>query len=237
MAEIFPDRLNSGRPPGKIRWRTLAMIIMITGAAGFAVALVFYNENVLCLSVSTLTTLAGLGLLITARRRGWEPADEVERRHSPEPGAFRSARSGSIPRGLRAYRPAQAPIVDPAAPAGAAQGRVGPVEARLVDQVQAIFTAQGAYVTVETLRLDRSVLRVTTPNGVEHIALVLENQSPAEAAEGRALLALLNQPDASLNGLGFVISAGGFSPSAYRWAEGRGQIRLVSADELDELGI
>lgn len=44
MAEIFPDRLNSGRPPGKIRWRTLAMIIMITGAAGFAVALVFYNE-------------------------------------------------------------------------------------------------------------------------------------------------------------------------------------------------
>lgn len=246
MAERFPRSPGSGRPSRLIRWRMLAISIMVAGALGFALTLFLFNEDLFCLSSSTLLTLAGLGLLITARRRGWEPPE----RDQPQGSVLgrsawpRPILGNPVPRGLRAAsmarRPSQSPLlVDDAGTGRSAvqEEPVGPVEVLLAEQVQTILAGQGARITVLSRSADRSILRITTPSGQEHIALVMEGLAPAEAVEGRALLALLSQGSGRQAGLGYLIAAGGFSSSAYRWAADRGQIRLVGADELEELSM
>jgi hypothetical protein len=253
---------GSSRRPGFLRYRTLAILVMLAGAAAFAVTVLAFEGDVLCLSASTLVTLVGLGINVGARRMGWDPAETAKRdRQAAEPGIPPPTRRGSVPPGLRRKSSggvppegrgagARSPLFptpeiarqNPMPPRTAPEPpRMIPPEDDLVfpsgplaDEVIAVLEERGAEVQVTSSREDRCVLQVRSPNGRLVTALVLEGPELVEVSEARALVALVN---AEGSALGLLIAAGGFAPRTYAWASMRQNIRLVASDELDELGI
>jgi hypothetical protein len=103
----------------------------------------------------------------------------------------------------------------------------------LMDAVITVFESQGARVNIETRREDRGILSIQAADGLMYTALVLEQPDTMTVADVRALNALMGS-SGSVGG--YLISAGAFSQQAYDWA-GQRRIRLVAADEIDELGI
>ncbi len=236
MSLSYPNPTNSSSKK-PVRWRLIAILIMVAGAIGFAIGLLVFDQQILCLALSTLLTLAGLGLNITARRKGWtSPQESGEVKESRSAAAARWLRRSRAPRGLRGSPrsvPVQAPMAVP--PSDAKKTVMfGPIPGSLPDRVITILEAQGAKVTVESKAEGRGILGITTEEGQRYIAMILESGSPVDVRDVRSLLALIR---GSGSVRGYLISSGRITQPAYQWAQGRPQIRLVQEDELDELSI
>ena len=225
------------------RSRLYAILVMVLGAVGFAVGLLVFEGQVGCLALSTLITLGGLGININARRKGLVAEKNGGAPvHPRQEKSARWARSRA-PRGLRRAAPktnnapravpVQAPVTAQAGPARSTV-TLEQIPASLIERVTAILEAQGAVVTLESARSDRGILRVVTGEGQRYVALIVTGGVPSDVAAVRSLAALVQGSGSSR---GYLIAGKGFTPQAYDYAEGRTQLRLVSGDELDELGI
>lgn len=233
-----PDPSNKPVLQRPLRWRLIAILIMVVGAIGFGAGLLLFDQQISCLALSTLITLGGLALNITARRKGWTTVSVQNGiSETRSASAARWLRRSNAPKGLRSTTRAAAPVQTPmtAQPApGRRSVSVRRKEGSLLDRVIAILEAQGASVSIESEREDRGILRVATQQGQQYIAMVLEGATPVDINEVRSLQALIS---GSRSTRGYLIAGGGISERAYQWAEGRPQIRLVAEDELSELGI
>lgn len=248
MADRFSNMNVSGQGPRMpLRWRTLAVLVMVAGAISFAISLVAFEDQTLCLFGSTLITLVGLGMIIHARRRGWEPApgSRNELNQPDVPSDLRRPGRVRMPRGLRnakramppAQSPVQAPMPDPlpvrtVQPPAPRNNWVAVTS--LPGRVIEILSRQGAQVTVESRRENRFILRIVTRTGQVYPAMVLEDDQPVDVSDVRALMSLINSSGSTR---GYLIAQGAFTPRAYSWAAERPQVRLVGEDELDELGV
>lgn len=247
------DRTNppsgNGTPPGRFQFtpRTGAILIMIAGVIGFVFSRIQFGDQVICLFASTLVTLTGLGLLFMLRKgigiasRQAGPGQQGD--HSQPKNSYRAPYRGKMPSGLRATArgvrlPVQSPmIVTPDQQNGRDQASIESSAQETVDLLQAqvvtVLEGQGAQVQVESQRENRSILNITTGEGQMYQALVLEGTAPVDVADVRAIQALVSNSKAAR---GYLIAGGLFTPEAYDWA-GKHHIRLVSADEMDELSI
>lgn len=100
-------------------------------------------------------------------------------------------------------------------------------------RVMKILRQQGARVTVETRRDERSILKVETSAGEVFQALVLEDNTEVDVADLRALYALVTS---SISSGGYLITGGSFTPRALAWAAGK-PLRLLTQDELSQLSV
>jgi hypothetical protein len=206
---------SSGRRGGNLfSLRTLAILVMVLGAAGFMFSLVAYGEQILCLLGSTIITFIGLGLTIAARRY---------RESQPEIAAEdNAAQSASEP------QPPQEMLLPTAPRQHAGDADVhGTLAAAAVER----FRREGAAVTVEAQRADRCILRIRTGDGKELTAIVLEDDRQVDVSEVRALFALIMS---SGSRGGYLISQGRFTPRAREWASAR-RISLVDKNLLFEM--
>ncbi len=103
----------------------------------------------------------------------------------------------------------------------------------LFDRVLGTLEARGAQAQVDTRHENRAILSVQAAGGEMVTVMVDEGTQPVDVAEVRALFALINN---SGSAGGYLIAAAPFTQKAYDWASAR-KIRLVRADELDELSI
>jgi hypothetical protein len=233
--------------------RVLAIILMVIGAGGFVAARLMFGDQVLCLLISTLVTFGGLAFIVASRRNGWEeswkqaherdmqsPAEprQVSSRPSARPQPSRSQRmngggaEGSLDPGpWVTIQPRQPVRAAPAPPAGIP--RQVPYEPMppLALRVIKILRQQGARVTVETRREERSILKVETSAGEVFLALVLEDETEVDVADLRALYALVTS---SISSGGYLITGGFFTTRALDWAAGK-PLRLLTQDELSRL--
>lgn len=225
---------------GSINLRTVAILLMVVGAVCFVAALLLFPEQVLCMVGSTLITFIGLGVIITARRRGWQVGGTVEAQRQAPQDQWASLRPRyRTPSGLRAPVRKPTPVVmepierpDDQSPMNdAARPETPP--ASLIDQTAEILERQGARVRIEAQREDRGILRITTRDGRVVVAMVREDTAIVDVADVRSLYALVSSSAAEG---GYLIAAGPITERAYAWA-GERQIHLVSADEMDELGV
>jgi hypothetical protein len=100
-------------------------------------------------------------------------------------------------------------------------------------RVMKILRQQGARVTIETRREDRSILKVETSAGEVFQAMVLEDNTEVDVAELRALYALVTS---SISSGGYLITGGSFTQRAVDWAAGK-PLRLLTQDELSQLSV
>lgn len=112
-----------------------------------------------------------------------------------------------------------------------------PETGALLGRVIALLDQQGAQVEIDTQREDasgsRGILRVQSQEGLPYSLLVLEGADPVDAADVRALFALVTS---SGSAAGYLIASAPFTQRAYEWA-GQRHIHLVREDELDEMSI
>lgn len=236
----MPDRIQPTDPSNNkaaqsISIRTIAILVMLVGAAGFVFTLVYFGrEQVVCLSASTLVTLAGLGFLIAARRKGWEGRIPLP---TQEPRAQEPVHQGRIPSGLREPKSPVQPIIEtpqPVSPPEILQGEPVPNESDnsvLLGRVISQFQSQGAHVQVQRRQAERSILHIHAGGGQTAVALVLEGGAPVEIGDARALNALVTSLGA---GRGFLIATGAVSQDAADYAASHG-LRLVDLQELSAL--
>lgn len=238
----MPERsqTSGGSGIGPVRWRTVAVLIMIAGALGFFAALIAFDEQVLCLTASTILTLAGLGINIYTRRKGM--VHVVSDKPAPPPSTsamkerVRPTRVGRVPPGLRSAAvktPAQSPILAETSQVvdKASQQAAG---SSFLDTVIQVLEQQGATVEVESARGPRSILRILKGLGQVYVAIVLESSTAVGVSEIRGLQSLVSSSGSTR---GYFITAGSFTQEAYDWAATRQQIRLVDSSEIEELGI
>jgi hypothetical protein len=79
---------NFLRGAGRVKPRSLAMMIMALGAFGFFVALLLFGENVLCLLGSTLVVFLGLGVILSARKYAPVQTETVLRNNQQQKPLF-----------------------------------------------------------------------------------------------------------------------------------------------------
>lgn len=254
----------AGGKSGPLNLRTLAILLMVAGAISFVAARILFGDQVLCLLGSTVIVFGGLGLIVYARRnnletRSGESAPPVQPERWSPAGSTPGRMPRSTPRGLRtaarqpgtpgtqtSVTPPAQPVqnispVEPAHPmqttpttasfverVGARPGRSGET---LVNQAITAFERQGARVDIETRRADRGILYVHTQDDLAYTVMVDEESGPVDVADVRALHALVTS---NQHAGGYLIAAGPFTQKAYDLASAR-QIRLVTADELEEL--
>ena len=226
--------------------RSAAILLMVAGAASFVVSRVLFDGQVLCLLGSTLVVFLGLGLIVALRRSdqnepgagragGYSsqvPMDDQQRSALPPEQRFRKA-----PRGLREAARQQASSPPPVETWQEQPAQTAPktqtYQVTLIDEVVRSLESLGAEVNVETRRIDRGILHINTRDGRVFKSIVREDVEPVDVPEVRSLKALVTSSGADG---GYLIAAGSFTEQAYEWASAR-QLRLVSADELDELSI
>lgn len=197
--------------------RAIGLLLMVAGVAGFFLTRLLFGEQVLWMVASTLITFGGLAIIVRARRN--QQAGD-----SGDTGYTEEASYGTpAPRARPAHRtPEQRPsyaLADSLPP--------------LAGRVTRIFRQQGAQVTVETQREDRCILQVSSPLGEVFTAMILEDPDDVDAADVRALYALMQSQGSSG---GYLISGGMFTGRAEAWAQGK-PLRLVSQDELGNLTV
>jgi hypothetical protein len=100
-------------------------------------------------------------------------------------------------------------------------------------RVMKILRQQGARVTAETRRAERSILKVETSAGEVFQAMVLENETEVDVPDLRALYALVTS---SISSGGYLITGGSFTQRALDWAAGK-PLHLLTQDELSQLSI
>lgn len=228
---------QSNQPPGspgeknlfgKIGYRRLAILIMLTGAAGFVAALLIFDEQIQCLLGSTIVTMLGLGVNIAAKRLGLTPVEAPSENNGTfgeGPGRVKAPPSLRGKRG----KPGLPPVGDRAR-SEEQPDRVLP--GSLADRVMAVLESQGAQVGGVTYREGRCMIEATQAQGERITALVLEGSQPAAVSDARALLSIVNR---STSGMGFLIADTQFSSEMTNWAADRQQIRLVNAGDLDTI--
>lgn len=226
--------------------RTLAILIMVAGAAAFVYSRVAYGGQILCLMGSTLIVFVGLAIWLSARNPNLDARINENNRQEPiEP--HRPVFRRTVPRGLRdevrrrTTAPAPPPVqpqppelpVDPVPIATSSMPQTG----ALLGQVIALLDQQEAQVEIETQREDaggsRGILRVQSKDGLPYSLMVLEGNEPVDVADVRALFALVSS---SGSAGGYLVASAPFTQRAYEWA-GQRHIHLVREDELDEMSI
>lgn len=244
----------SSRPPtgkgtwrGRIPVRTLAILLMVAGAAGFVYARLMFGDQVFCLFGSTLVTFIGLALVIMARRTAGDTQTSPGQSQQEEP---RPLFRPKVPPGLRGIPSRQAPVqmkaparpplpsAEPAAPPTESSGSLIPLRpATLLEEVVTVLGEQGTWVEVESEREsegdNRAILRVHAQDGKNYTMLVRESAGEVDTADVRALHAMVSS---SGSAGGFLVSSSPFTQRAYDWANAR-RIRLVREDELREISI
>lgn len=267
---------QGGTSSGSRVLRGIAFLLMITGAAGFVVSVLFFPEQVLYLFASTLVTFIGLGLVIVGRKRqraaasgdalsdtaptavtrGKPEAPEapevpvvienpVAREEpavvDPSPAAEQPQAAGDHEaEGLGVVEPVvvqESPAAETPAPEAeeAARAYWQPVEIHepgsLVGAVNRAFARRGDQVVIETSRDERHILRVASKEGREYTVLVMEDRETVDAADVRALTALVAN-----NGSqgGVLITLGPITDRARAIAASRA-IRLLHPEQLGEL--
>ena len=201
----MPEKLRSNPIPTRLL-RPLALVLMVLGAAGFIAARVLYGDQVLYMVVSTLIVFAGLGLMIYQRKNS-----------APQP-------------------PANQRTPAPAAPPAQKRSAAARPPAALVSMTDFVidkFKQQGARVTVETRRPERSILVITAPGGVQSIAIVHEGSGAVDIPDLRALLALVSNHNSRV---GFYVTEGYFTPQASAWVSDK-PLRLVEKGHFELLVI
>ena len=236
--------------------RLIAILIMVAGAAGFVATLLVWGERILFLSISTIITFIGLGLLILGRRLETNQPGNGDAASSPFEGSTERQAEGDIRNmeasgngaiypgdedinGSMAQRAISSDAMSlptlPPEPMGIERdnpmGEPPAIKPGLLAEVMDSLKLSGAQVTVENQRADRAILQFSGSDGLVYVAMVHDNLWPVEISELRSLFALMkNQSSAG----GFMFSSVPFSTQAYEWAGSR-KIRLVMADELDEI--
>lgn len=230
----------------RIGYRKLAISIMLVGAAGFVVALLAFEEQVFCLLVSTLVTLIGLGVNITARRLGLEP----DRFQSFDAGARVETRErGRTPPALKSKRgrltqSVSAPVLrgEPLNPEAFQERRQVQEEASLdlniivpgslADRVLIVLESQGARLASVNCRERRYIMKAVLEDETIITAMVFEGEEPASVSDARALLSMVTRDS---SGKGFLISQPQFSREMIMWAADRTLIKLVNDENLDQI--
>ena len=231
---------------------------MVAGAASFVATLLLWGDQILCFLGSTLITFIGLSLVIAGRRNPpeGEPASsgvgedgeqgEAQEQNGP-PEQYRTTGGFKNPASLEAgdvqdaQDVVQLPISEGFGPPAALRGLdqahiIGEPPALKIDllkQVIASLQSNGAQVVVENQNQERAILRITGSDGGVYTGMVYGGRRPAGIPEIRSLQALVNS---GASAGGFLFSATLFSPEAYEFAGAR-KIRLVTADELDEISL
>lgn len=254
MSEKKP--LGNERRQRKFRTptRSEGILVMIGGAAGFVVTLLLWGDQVLCFLGSTLITFLGLGMVIASRynlaKAGSVSEEDTEsnelreaqRRNGSQPvGWLRNPASLSAGESHDALDAVQLPMREglgpPAAPSGLGHGHtIGEPPIQGIDLLQQVITSlqsNGAQILIENQNQGRAILRITSSEGTVYTGLVYEGRQPAGIAEIRSLQALVNS---SASEGGFLFSTALFSTETYKFADAR-KIRLVTADELDEISL
>ena len=194
--------------------RAIGLLLMVAGVGGFFLSRLLFGDQVLWMIASTLVTFGGLAIIVRARRS--QPADDAG--SSEEPGYESPVTRARPTRQASKQRPSYA-----------SAGSLPPLAGR----VTRIFRQQGAQVMVETLREDRCILRVSSPVGEVFTAMILEDPDDVDAADVRALYALVQSQGSSG---GYLISGGAFTDRAAAWAQGK-PLRLISEGEIGDLNI
>jgi hypothetical protein len=211
---------------------------MLAGAVGFAISLVAFNQQVLCLFGSTAMVFLGLGVHLLGRRSG-QPLREAG---EEEPVSTRAPRR-------EAYRGAQ-PRPQVSAPSTWTQieedhreqteppARYRPVPppqgrrlTAVADRAVELFRQDGAGVQVDIQREDRSLWHVTSASGRTYSVMVYEGDEVIDIGDLRALYSLM--VNTGTEG-GIFLAASSYTTRAQEWAEQRA-IRLYDAASLPEI--
>jgi len=236
---LLQQALEGGGP---FTQRTLAILLMVAGAIGFAMALVLFEGQLWCLIGSTLIVFAGLWLTVIIRYRqvnptdsgrdpGWQPA--APERYSQTPTQRGRLNQAPVPKDWS--QPERVP--DRAGRRAHSQGRSIPARStqqavfRLTDQVSQVLRQQGVQVRIEAQRENRSILQVRARSGMTFTGLVLESQGQVDVSEVRSLYGLM----AASGSIGaFMVSGGAYTPQAEEWARQRA-LTLLVASQVDEI--
>lgn len=202
--------------------RAAGLLLMVAGVLGFFLSRLIFGEQLLWMLISTLVTFGGLAIIVRAKKNQQAEVDESGEYYAPTETRSRPARRAS------AFGDS---VAAPAAvrPRYASADTLPPLAAR----VTRIFRQQGAQVAVDTQREDRCILRVTSPLGEVFIALILEGVEDVDAADVRALYALVS---AGGNTGGYLVASGVFTDRAAAWAQGK-PVRLISEEEIGNLTV
>jgi hypothetical protein len=252
----LPSENRAGR--GRIPPRTLAILLMVAGAAGFIFARLALGNEFLYMLPGTLVTFIGLAILIRNPRThsgdqtndttGWAQ----QSRPQPRPTSGVQRRPifpAKVPPGLRdtnrqpvrnqppvsntpvARDLASAPPTEPPA------ARIPQQPETLLDQVVAVMEDLGAQVEIDSQRESaggsRGILRVLSKDGLPYSVLIRDSAGEVDVADVRALYALVTS-NGSTGGL--LVASTPFTQQAYEWASAR-HIHLVREDELDEISL
>lgn len=215
--------------------RPLAILLMVIGAAGFVAARVLLGEQVLCMLGSTLIVFAGLGLIVWARRNPTDEQRTVPLRSTPARQRWEPLEHLEVPEEIAPS--SDLPVEVEPEPVYEPQPQVEEDlhnhQASLADFVIDTFQRQGASVTVETRRPERSILRVMPGGGETRVAIVHEGDGAVDVSDLRALLALVSNHNSSL---GYYITDGYFTHRAAEWAATR-PLCLVQKGQYDRLTV
>lgn len=235
------EKILSGNGP--VSARSLALILMVLGAAGFMISLVVFGEQILCLVGSTLVVFTGLAVVVTARKFHGDVEDVAEL----EPPHHR-AKTYPVPdrRSLNAQQPLPAQSPAPARWSSGPSGQDEPepqdrfiqknessdlAEPHLIDRVSRVLRHQGATVKLDALREARGLLNVISQNGRQYCMMINEAPDEIQVSDLRALSAVWSNSPADK---AVFISASPFTQQAVDWANAR-SILLVVDEQIENL--
>ncbi len=223
---------------------SLAILLMVAGAIGFAVSLVAFDGQLLCLFGSTVVVFTGLIFSVLARRLHSDAGGAVSDTDLLPTRSGQVAQSGSrLPQQAPAPQSWKQPESSPGVPPEASrqqfsssgQKNIGPQRdvTVLVGQVSEVLRRQGAQVWLDAQREDRSILRVRTRAGDVFTAIVLAGSGIVDVSEVRGLYGLM-----TANGSvgAFMVTGGTYSVQAQNWARQR-SLTLLEARQVGEIRV
>jgi hypothetical protein len=233
---------------GPIRPRSLALLLMVTGAFGFAISLVALNQQTLCLFASTVVVFFGLLIILLSKKYSGNLSNEDEDLLDGELHSQFLRRPGMRNLWQERSSPTQAPAPDvwSSKPAtGDRKDQPQPqshVSSTLVnsgskstlnERSAAIFARQGAKVFIDKQREGRAILTVDSASGKRYIIMIDDGNEVIDVSDLRALNSLMTNEGAE--GALFISSAS-FSSQAQAWAQKK-LIQLYEAYQVDSIRI
>jgi len=222
-----PGSMNFIQGNGPFGARTLAIILMVLGAAGFVISLLAFGEQVLCLVGSTIIVFVGLGIVCAARKNTNNPTSQESQMNAsdeatmPAWGEKKPYIQSPAPRQWREpHQSVEKPVQETTRT---------PEPSDLLNRVSMVFRSQGADIVLEMERNQRSVLRSAVHGGLTYVIMVDEGIDEIQISDLRALYSVWvnHGSDGAI-----FISISQFSAQAIEWARTRAII-LLSEDMLE----